>query len=369
MKDVVFIAGTTKQPRVIRRIKDFIDHGYNVHVFAFEREGDKRQLSDLKMTVLGSIESGNGYISRLKYVRSTIKKEVLPLFKGRNVLFYMFGFDMASACSSLFKKGSYIFELADLQELNYSGIVRKILVAWNRRIMNRSFETVLTSEGFKDFYFGEKPVSNISVLPNKLNKAVRDLEFPHKELDINHIKIGFTGAIRFFTVLRFTQVVDKYFPNIELHFYGQCNDLDIKKDIEELFDKSKNVFFHGVFKNPDDLPNIYSKVDMILALYPADKMGVVYAEPNKLYEAIYYEKPIIVSEKIFLGNKVSRLNVGFAIDGLSEESIKVFLSSLTKESLEDKIASCKKIEKNYSIDDSSAFFKKIAKKLPLIAAS
>lgn len=363
MKEVVFIAGTTKQPRVIRRIKDFIEHGYIVHVFAFEREGDKRQLSDLEMTVLGSIESGNGYISRLKFVRSTIKKEVLPLFKGKNVLYYMFGFDMASACSSLLKKGAYIFELADLQELNYNGLLRKFLVAWNRRIMNRSFETVLTSEGFKDYYFGKKTVDNISVLPNKLNKAVKDLVFPHKELDINHVKIGFTGAIRFFTVLRFAQVVDKYFPNIELHFYGQCNDLDIKKDIEDLFDNSNNVFFHGVFKNPDDLPNIYSEVDMILALYPSDKMGVIYAEPNKLYEAIYYEKPIIVSEKIFLGNKVTRLNVGFAIDGLGEDNIKKFLSSLTKERIEEKIEACRKIEKDYSIDDSSAFFDKIGKKL------
>lgn len=362
-KEVVFIAGTTKQPRVIRRINDFIEHGYNVHVYAFEREGDKRQSSNLKMTVLGSIESGRGYLSRLRFVRSSIKKEVLPFFKEKDVLYYMFGFDMASACSSLFKKRSYIFELADLQELNYNGIVRKVLVEWNRRIMKYSFETVLTSEGFKEFYFGDEQVDNISVLPNKLNKAVKDLAFPSKELDINHLKIGFTGAIRFYTVLQFAQVVDRYFPNIELHFYGQCNDLDIKKDIEKLFDRSNNVFFHGVFKNPDDLPDIYSKVDMILALYPSDKMGVIYAEPNKLYEAIYYEKPIIVSEKIFLGNKVERLNVGFAIDGLHEERIKEFLSSLTKKSIEERIEACKRIDKNYSIDDSSAFFDKIGKKL------
>lgn len=366
VKEIVFIAGTTKQPRVIRRINDFIEHGYDVHVYAFEREGDKRQSSNLKMTVLGSIESGRGYLSRLLYVRSSIKKEVFPLYKGKNVLYYMFGFDMASACSSLFKKGSFIFELADLQELNYNGIVRKILVEWNRRIMNRSFETVLTSEGFKEYYFGDKMVHNISVLPNKLNRGVKLLSFPHKELDINHLKIGFTGAIRFNTVLRFAQVVDKYFPKIELHFYGQCNDLDIKKDIEDLFDNSNNVFFHGVFKNPDDLPNIYSEVDMILALYPSDKMGVIYAEPNKLYEAIYYEKPIIVSEKIFLGNKVTRLNVGFAIDGLGEDSIKKFLSSLTKERIEEKIEACRKIEKDYSIDDSSAFFEKLESKLQLL---
>lgn len=363
MKEIVFIAGTTKQPRVIRRIQDFIDHGYKVHVFAFERAGDNRKSSDLNMTILGSIESGSGYLSRLLYVRKAVRNEVVPHFKEQDVLYYMFGFDMASACSSLFKKGTFIFELADLQELNYSGVVRKLLVAWNRRIMNRSFETVLTSEGFKDFYFGKKPVENVSVLPNKLNKAVAGLNFPHKELDINHIKIGFTGAIRFFTVLRFAQVVDKYFPNIELHFYGQCNDTDIKKDIEDLFGRSKNVFFHGVFKNPDDLPDIYSKTDMILALYPADKMGVIYAEPNKLYEAIYYEKPIIVTEKIFLGDKVSRLNVGFAIDGSSEVGIKKFLSSINKEGIQEKIAACKQISKDYSIDDSSAFFDKIAKKL------
>lgn len=363
MKEIVFIAGTTKQPRVLRRIQDFIDHGYKVHVFAFEREGDKRSSSDLEMTVLGSIESGKDYFTRMKYIRSTIKKEVLHLFKDKDVLYYMFGFDMASACSSLFPQGKYIFELADLQELNYSGIVRKILVAWNRLIMNRSFETVLTSEGFKEYYFGDKHVGNISVLPNKLNRRVKELDFPQKELNMKCLQIGFTGAIRFFTVLRFAEVVDKFFPNIELHFYGQCNDVDIKEDIEKLFAQSNNVFYHGVFKNPDDLPEIYSRTDMILALYPSDKMGVIYAEPNKLYEAIYYEKPIIVSENIFLGNKVERLNVGFAIDGSNEESIRKFLISLTEEEIKGKKAACEKMDKDYSIDDSSAFFEKIAKKL------
>lgn len=363
MNEIVFIAGTTKQPRVVRRIQDFIDHGYQVRVFAFERAGDSRESSDLDMTVLGSIESGGGYFSRMRYIRSTVKKEVLPLFRNVDVLYYLFGFDIASACSNLFKKDTYIFELADLQELNYTGVIRKILVAWNRRIMTRSFETVLTSEGFKKFYFGDNAAENVTVLPNKLSRKVTELEFPYKDLDVNHIYIGFTGAIRFSTVLHFAQVVDEEFPNIEIHFYGQCNDKDIKKDIENLFEGSKNVFFHGVFKNPEDLPAIYSKVDMVLALYPADKMGVVYAEPNKLYEAIYYEKPIIVSEGIFLGNKVSVLGVGYAIDGSSKESISRFLSSLTKEGIEERIAACKMIGKEYSLDDSEDFFDKISKKI------
>lgn len=363
MKEIVFIAGTTKQPRVIRRIQDFKEHGYNVHVFAFERQGDSRKSSELQMTILGSIESGKGYLSRLRYVYSKIKKEVIPIFEGKNVLYYIFGFDMASACTILLSKKKYIFELADLQELNYNGIMRKILVAWNRKIMSLSFETVFTSEGFKEYYFGDKSVSNVTILPNKLNKVVKELDFPHKKFDANHIQIGFTGAIRFPTVLLFAQVIDRFFPNIELHFFGQCNDLDIKEDIETLFARSKNVFFHGVFKNPDDLPEIYSKIDMILALYPADKMGVVYAEPNKLYEAIFYEKPIIVSQNIFLGDKVTKLNVGFAIDGSNEKSIREFLESLTTEMITEKIEACRKIEKNYSIDNSDDFFDKIGNRL------
>ena len=68
MKEIVFIAGTTKQPRVLRRIQDFIDHGYTVHVFAFERDGDKRSQSALEMNILGTIWNGSGYFSRMRYI-------------------------------------------------------------------------------------------------------------------------------------------------------------------------------------------------------------------------------------------------------------------------------------------------------------
>lgn len=68
-----------------------------------------------------------------------------------------------------------------------------------------------------------------------------------------------------------------------------------------------NIFFHGAFKNPIDLPKIYSKIDFIVATYDTTTLNPQYAEPNKIYEAIFFRTPIIVSYNSYLANKVNKL--------------------------------------------------------------
>lgn len=361
-KEIVFIT-STKNPRLCKRITNFMKHGYKTHLYIFERATERSVSIEFDSVVVGSVLDGN-YIQRYRYVRNIFRKDILASFQGKDVFYYLFGFDIASPIESLLKPNTFIFELGDLHELYIKNkLIRSILVKWNKRIIRRSFETVLTSEGFKEYYFGKNQINNISIIPNKLNEKIRELPFPpQKEIDMKKLHIIFTGIIRFKSIFRFAQVVDKYFDNITLHFYG-ANIGDMKDEFEKIFAKKKNVFLYGRFKNPDDLPQIYTNADMVLALYDADQGNVKYAEPNKFYEALYYEKPLIVSKGVFLGDKVEHLNVGFVIDGSTEKSIMNFLSNLSKEQIENKRNSCNRISKNNSIDNQELFFDKIAKKL------
>ena len=53
---------------------------------------------------------------------------------------------------------------------------------------------------------------------------------------------------------------------------------------------------------------------MIYSVYDADMTNVRVALPNKLYEAIYCERPIIVAKGTYLAELVERWGVGVAVD-------------------------------------------------------
>ena len=82
-----------------------------------------------------------------------------------------------------------------------------------------------------------------------------------------------------------------------------------------------NVHFHGHFKNPDDLPLVYSQIDVVVSTYDVENVNVQYAEPNKLYESIYYRTPIIVSKGTFLAKQVERFHSGYAVDVSEDQNI------------------------------------------------
>lgn len=361
-KSVIFVVSSIKQARCIRRIEDFIKNGYNIKVYGFARSGDIRALPSFDFVSLGEIENGGNFFKRVLRLQR-IEKRILKENDPATNIFYLFNFDVAIAflMNTIFRKVSYMYEVPDLQELSiHNKIIRWCVAFVNKKVIMGAYENVFTSEGFAEYYFGDNVPDNITVLPNKLHTSVRSLEFPHeRNINMSLLKINFTGVIRFKSILNFIEVVSESFPNIEVHFHGLYSEQDSSYlETKKIVENSSNIFFHGPFKNPVDLPSIYAESDLVLALYPPTP-SVVYAEPNKLYEAIYYEKPIIVSNGTFLGRKVKRLNVGFSIDAMNKKAIKSFLEGLSLEQIENRIRSCKMIPKDASIDDSSVLFKKL----------
>ena len=113
----------------------------------------------------------------------------------------------------------------------------------------------------------------------------------------------------------------------ELHFFGKSLAQSEKERFAEL-EKYTNCFFHGEFKSPDDLPKIYDQIDVLLCTYDIKTASPRFAEPNKLYESIYFKTPIIVSSNTFIAEKVNRLGIGFDIDPYNNESVKAFIKTL-----------------------------------------
>ena len=252
-----------------------------------------------------------------------------------------------------------IYEVCDLTELTIgSPIIRAILTRINESVIRKSQKTIITSEGFAD-YFSKLPQDKLYLIPNKFSAEMPKYQDKERRLDIDKIRIGFAGVIRFESIYHFVKACADYGKNIEMHLFGIYSDADEwAAKIEQIEKDNKNIIFHGRFSNPDDLPSIYEGIDLVLCTYPPT-LGVKYAEPNKLYEAIYFRCPIIVSEKVFLGDKVKKLNIGYIIDVMDENKIRLFLESLNASDYQSKIDACKSIPQIDCINRNDDFFKQI----------
>lgn len=348
MNEFVFILSSLNDPHYRKRVEEFIDKGYRVQVYGFKRKG--QILQDLPYTpiILGEIQERN-YSARLNLFSKSIKS-IAPSCKGK-IIFYS-SLDVA-IFGRIYIDSPYIYEVCDLTELTIGNrLIRNLLSYSNKRIIKKSITTIITSEGFAE-YFGKNLKDKFYLIPNKISPNMPNFIEKKRELT-EIIKIGFVGVIRFETIYKFIKVCMDYGKNIEVHLYGIYSDGDEwAHKAKEL--KADNIYYHGKFKNPEDLPGIYENIDMLLCAYTPN-LGVMFAEPNKLYESIYFRCPIIVSENVFLGEKVKRLGVGYAINSMDENSIVQFLESLNNECYQRKIEACKAISQKDCLNDNQAFF-------------
>ena len=67
---------------------------------------------------------------------------------------------------------------------------------------------------------------------------------------------------------------------------------------------------------------------MVIACYTTKSLNERIAEPNKLYEALFFCKPIIVAKDTFLSKQVNKYECGYCVDGSTIENIENFLNSI-----------------------------------------
>ena len=350
---ISFVLGSLNDSHYRKRVEEFVKYGYDVQVFGFLREGQVLPEYTCSVNILGTIKERN-YRDRLILFYKQMRS-IAP--KCRNTICFYSSLDIA-----IFAKLSihvpYIYEVCDLTELVIPNkFIRNLLVNINKRCINKSLLTIVTSQGFID-YFKDVKKEKIILIPNKVSPDCPVYISEKKNSVTMPLKIGFVGVIRFESTYHFIKSC-KNRKNIEVHMFGIYSDGDLwSMRIKDIVDCSANMYYHGRFKNPIDLPAIYSQIDMVLCAYTPSP-GVNYAEPNKLYEAIYFRKPIIVSEGTFLCEKVKRMRIGYAVDSMNEDSVEKFLDCLTISSYMEKLENCFMVKQDDCIDKYPQLFHRL----------
>lgn len=362
IKKIVFIV-RTMVPRVDKRIKEFIANGFDVEVYGFEFENvrmDNSKNTAYYYNVLATIPN---FPNQLSYRERAVLfynkiKEVINRFNKKETLFYFFTIN-TSFITLLIPNLLFINEESDmLFDRAKNPLARKMIIWVNKLIIRKSYKTVFTSQGFADYYYGDKVPDNIVIIPNKVNADCLKLPDGAKApFDVNHIRFAFTGNARYLSIFNMCKVVAEHFPQHEFHFYGTLN--YFTEEQKQTVSRFKNVTVHGPFKNPEDLPAIYSQIDFVISTYDSVSVNVRYAESNKIYESMFFETPIIVSTNTVLEKIVNKHNIGYAVNALDDQEVIQTINSITTEQYERFRTSLKAIDKTESVNDNTRFFHQI----------
>ena len=82
-----------------------------------------------------------------------------------------------------------------------------------------------------------------------------------------------------------------------------------------------------------------------------------------MYEAIYFEKPIIVSSNSFLAEKVSQLGIGYDVDALNENAVVALIEAIDRNGIIEKRENLRRIDKQSCVNSNDQFFSLLEERL------
>ncbi|WBU88812.1 hypothetical protein [Cellulophaga omnivescoria] len=345
--EIIVLAQSLEQPRVVKRITELSNLYKKVIVFGFNRNIHKvnnfsalENFSNVEINIVGNL-SNSQYLNRLKSYFSLVFK-IYKNFGLKKKNIYVFGLDLRMLTGLILNK-SITYEISDIVWLYSKGVKKIILRNTDYFLTKFSNQVAFTSYGFyKNYYKPYISENKISIKENKF-KSYGKVK-PIQEIKRDKIRVAYIGAFRYSGIIK--NLISTLSNNemFRLDFYGDCHNKEIIEMMKKAQNSTNNIFFHGPFKNPDDLEEIYENSNVNFVAYDNTLDNEKVAMPNKYYESGFFNIPIICSDNTYLSDRVLEHNMGWSI-GISEDEMNVFFNNLTLSKIEDKHNNIKKLDK------------------------
>jgi len=319
--NIIFLLPVPSQPRFQKRIISFKELGANILVFSFERDYFEGNNNKCRYISLGKISHGK-YIKRLKLLFRAFFKARKKIKK--NHVIYAFGLDNAflGICLKIFLKNKIkvVYECGDIRSLFLRQDFKGEIFRWLERfVMKRCFLIVTTSIVFINEYFikiQRQDQKYLFLLENKIKepmpKVLSKISWRNKKV----IRIGFFGLLRCQRSWEILCYLAEKFPE-KFIIYVRGIPFGIN-NFKEKVDENYNIIYEGEYINPDDLANIYRKVDIVWTAYNIENslegINRKWAMRNQFYESIYYNTPLIVQYGTEAANRIIREDIGIVIN-------------------------------------------------------
>jgi len=319
---ILMVLPVLGQPRHAKRIDMLIDSGFDVEILSFDRDWPKGRMPKVPVHIIGHIEHRK-YLRRLPLLVKAYR-----MIKARTAVFeliYCFGHDLTliSALASRDTGTKIVLEVGDIFPIQEkSGLIGTLFRFFDRFTMKAVSILVLVSEGFIDFYKNRLKYRNAYlVIENKIEigsiRIDREIYIEQNRYKTNNgkISIGYFGVIGGqwgLSVLDRLAKVYKSKFNIVIagHIANQ-------KEVDRLLTENKNVEYLGPYRSPEDLADIYSKIDLSWACYPPfqkNDINYLSGRPNRFYEACFFGVPIVARKYAAFSNDVEKYEIGKIIE-------------------------------------------------------
>lgn len=341
---IIVISQSINQPRIINRIISLSEKYSEIIVYTFKRNkyDTKNYINllndNIKVNIIGELEDGV-YFNRVYLYFKMLFLLSLKFFSKKDV--YAFGLD-SGIFSQIYVFNKKVYEISDIFWLYKKGISRFILRNLDYLICYLSSKVCFTSEGFYRYYYSFLKKENTIIIENKFNSysKVNSIE----NLYVDKISIAYIGAFRYKNIMSDILDIISKREYIELNFYGEGS-TEINNFIKTFEVKFNNIKFHGKFKNPDDLEEIYKKSNLNFVCYDNTLDNERVALPNKYYESGFFNIPILCSKNTFLSELVEENDMGWSID-IDKKNLETFFDNISINEILIKHNNIKKIDKS-----------------------
>lgn len=325
MKNIKMILtnGFDPDPRVYKEAKTLVQAGHDVEILCWDRENrylDKEDeiVDGIKIKrFFPKSKYGSGY----KQIRAYKKfiKEVKDYLKDKKYdAIHCHDFDglfVGNKISGANKNIKFVYDEHDLFYQYFMGrdgfinqSIYKYIVRKEKAILKNVDTHIVVTPNMAKLY---NESDNIIIINNAPYEQM--FKFIEKEKH-DKIVIGFIGSVRHFNELK--TLIDssgKFKDYIDILIAGRGVDSERLKNycVDNNF---SNVIFTGAFEMTE-LESLYKKIDITYLIYP--KTAVV-SMPNKFFESIITETPIIADVNTEFGKIANDERFGFMIDSNKE---------------------------------------------------
>lgn len=326
------------------------------HTFFDDKEINKYEIID------GSFKSDNFSIGIYCLF---LKKALNQLSKLNPSIIHCGNLDMlliAYIYKKIFNKNvKIVYEIGDLNKRTYNEsknplkILLKLTLRGIENITCKNVDLlIISSQYFWDFYYYKYiPKEKTFYFPNAPERNI--FKRIEEKKDKSKITIGFIGSVRYAEQLKMlvdviNEINDQKSKNVfELLIAGTGPESNL---ISEYVKNMDFVEMYGPYNYDKEIASIYSKIDIVYSVYDSSIANVRVAIPNRLYEAIVSEKPIIVAKGTKLEQFVVKNGIGYAVDSKNADDLRKLLTNIIEKKVrfEDIKEKCRKIKNNYYID-------------------
>ena len=155
----------------------------------------------------------------------------------------------------------------------------------------------------------------------------RQIDFErYRKVTHSSFTIGYVGTIRYKDQLKMLISAAKT-AGVNVYFAGASSEND--SEIEKLCEKNASFCtYRGAYNYSRDIVDIYEHCDAVYSVYDATLPNVRVALPNKLYEAILCELPLIVAKGTYLSELVEKMGIGISVSHDDKKELKDALLKL-----------------------------------------